>query len=115
VLLIGRTLFDPAFEDRNLLGFERLVRPRRGHDDVRIGRRDPLPQRTLVEIAGNDRRRALPDRQRAIRHIQPQIRLAVLGVEPVAGETVRREDRPDVAVELHLLRPTGLRPAGGSQ
>ena len=48
----------------------------------------------------NDRRAAATIGERALGDVEPQLRLAMTRVRPVAGEAVLRQDRPHVSVEL---------------
>ena len=55
----------------------------------------PLDQRAVGWLTRHDR----PELNRRIPDIKPQIGLALVGVWPVARETVVGKQRPDVAVE----------------
>ena len=100
VLLILRALGDPTFENFFLLSGEFLVRIGRRHQLVFIGAEDPFDQIAFIRLARHEGVLL----QSGLTHIEPQFRLAMAWVVAVAVETVVREDRPHITVELDLLR-----------
>ena len=99
---------DPPGEEGLLLGGERAIGRRRGHDDVVVGGMNPLEDRTRAGIARDDR----PGGQRRLAVIQPQIGLPLVAILPVAVEAVFRKDRPDVTVEINRGFGGGRRRTG---
>ena len=104
VLLILRALGDPAFENFFLLSGEFLVRIGRRHQFVFIGAEDPLDQIAFIRLARHEGVLL----HSGLTHIEPQFRLAMASVVAMAVETVVREDRPHITVELDLLRQRRL-------
>ena len=103
MLLIRRPGLDPPREQLLLLGRERLLRMRRGHDHVGIGGVDPGNQFALRQVAGDDRPRAAFEfAGRLLGGVEPQARLLL--PRPMAGVAVFGEERPDVAVKPQRRR-----------
>ena len=96
MLLILRTLCDPALENLFLPRRQLLVRVGWRHQFVRIVRQDPFHQFALLRLLGHDG----PSRYRFVAQIETQVRLAVLGVRAVTKEAVVGKDRPYVAIEF---------------
>ncbi len=89
-------LLDPLAKLLDLLLSQLLVRLGRWHTFFKIMRENALQQRTLFGPL------QLDGRQRAFVRIQPQIRLAMVGVGPVTIETVVRKYRTNIALERNL-------------
>ena len=104
--LVFCAFFDPAFEQGFLFGLQRLlVRFRRRHHFFLIVGDDARPCFTLGEIAGHNRRNTfIVFFESIFWRIQTELRLAVLWVEPVAGETIVRKNRADLLIKIHLVR-----------
>ena len=100
VLLILRALGDPALENFFLLIGELFVRIGRRHQLFFIGAEDPFDQIAFIRLARHEGVLL----QSGLTHIEPQFRLAMFRVVAVTVETVVREDRPHITVELDLLR-----------
>src|SRR5262249_2267586 len=60
----------------------------------------PRPDFASLEIARLDGDGPVPFGERSLGHVEPELGLAGLGVEPVTGEAVVGQDRSHVAVEL---------------
>src|SRR5436309_937777 len=83
------------------------MRRRRGHHVVGVIAVDPRPDLAFRQIAGREGGAVFAVGEGAdvaVRHVQTKLGLALLGVEPVAGEALIGEDGADVAVELYVLR-----------
>src|SRR5262245_29537185 len=93
--LVGRALGDPLPQNRNLIGRELLVRFRGRHLLLGVGGGEALERFALFGLAGDERIAAI-----RLGDIKSQFRLARLFVGAVALETVVRENRPYVAVEI---------------
>ena len=120
MLLVRRTLLDPAFDRLLLRGGQLLVRLRRRHHLVLVVTENAQPHLALRQVAGLDRNHPVFARLiRALRRVEAQLRFAMFGVDPVAGEAVVRKDRPNIAVEgKHRVRHGGdrrERQAGGEE
>ncbi len=105
-LLVGSPRFDPALDDV-------LLRLREGplvglfgrHEIVRVGGRDSVPKFTFLQRSRLDGGNSILGPVGSLLSgglVQPEIRLALPGVRPVAGKTSIREDRTHVAVERDL-------------
>jgi hypothetical protein len=95
---VRRTLFDPAADQRFLLGRQRLVRLRGRHDLAGIVRHHAAHQLARIRLSRHDRRLATVGRfQGFVPHIQPQSGFA--SPRPVTLETRVGHDRPNVPVE----------------
>ena len=105
VQLVFRPFLDPSRQELLLLRVELLVRLRRRHQFVRVGRVDPRHERAFRWLAGHDR----TGRYGIITVVQPQIGLPMAGIRPVAIKAVVGKNRPDVAVERNLIRQYGRR------
>ena len=105
-----RPLLDPSAERLDLLGRQLLAELLRGHLGFGIVGLDPEDQLAFVGLARNDRDAArLQLRHHALLGVEPQPGLARLVVGTVAGEAIVREDRADIAREIHRAA-LGLRP-----
>ena len=102
VRLIRRAGGDPTPECLFLCRRQRLVRLGRRHPLLRVVRENTLNQQTVARFARHDGFGF----DGFLTHIEPQARLARVLIGPMAGETVFGQDRPDVAIELQLLRFT---------
>ena len=110
VLLIRSPLLDPFADGGLLLGGQRLVRLRGRHHVILVVADDPLPGLALRQITRLDRHVAvLVWLERAFDDVEPELGLALFGVDPVTGEALVGKNWPDVAVELELLRVGGHR------
>ena len=76
---------------------------RRGHDNIGIARLDPLHKAARAGVA----RHHGPPGQSPFPHVQPQVGLPLLGILTMAVETVFRQDRSDIAVEIDRAGVTG--------
>ena len=83
------------------MGGQRLAGFRRRHHFVGIVAGDRADQLALAALARHDHRVGLA--QGAVLEVEPQVGLARLGIRPVAGEAVFREDRQDVAAEIDRI------------
>ncbi len=101
---------DPAAQRLDLGRGEGLAGLRGRHALGGVFRRDPLDQRTLVRLAGHDGAGGAG----GLLDVEPQVGLAMLRVRAVAGETLVRQDRADVAVEVGD-RVGGAGSGGGEQ
>ena len=100
---VGGTAVNPFADGLNLLCGQLVSAVRRRHDVVLIGRHQAGVQLTLAAFTGHDRRHALSLGQRSLADIQPQVCLPGFLVRSVAGKTVARQNRADVAVVIHRL------------
>ena len=107
--LIRRTLFDPLPQLSLLRGGQRLTRLRWRHHFRNIRAVDARPQSRFVQVPWHDGHIARLRRlERLLTHIQTQTGLSQFRVGTVALKTVLREDRSDVAIELHaVIGPDG--------
>ena len=118
VALVFGSLLDPTFHQRDLILAEHLVELGRGHVVVRIVGPEALHHLAGLRPARDDSRIAgFAALERRLGRIKTQAAFDLLLVRPVAGEAGVGEDRPDVAVEMHLLRGGGERheKAGGGK
>ena len=97
--LVGGAGGDPGRDRVALLGRDHLVRVGWGHDDVGIGRAEPLEEQTCLWVTWHDRRAAVARRGGPLEGVEPQIGLTVGRIGPVAGKAGIGEDREHVAVE----------------
>ena len=97
-LILG-ALGHPAPQDLFLFGRQLLVRIRRRHHLVRIGRQDAAKHLAVVRLPGGNR----PHFDRRVPLIQTQIGFPRGAVRTVAGEARIGQDRPDVAIVLQLF------------
>ena len=107
MFLVLGSLLDPAGDEFLVLFRKRFVEIRRGHDVLLVRGHDALPYGTLLRVARDDGVLgpiALKGRVGALNRVEPEVFLALRGVEAVAGKTLVGEDRPDVGVEGNLLR-----------
>ena len=96
-------LKNPFLEELLLLGLQHLVRFRRRHQVVLVRGHDPAPELALLKVARSDRRATLLRRFiHAGLGVQAKTSLARGGVGAMTGEAGVAEERPDVAIELHL-------------
>ena len=100
VALPLRPLFDPALDERDLLGGQMLVRVLVRHAEVGVVRGDPHVHHAVVRLAGNDGEGIVLGGEQTVFRVQPQFRLAAVLVRTVTAVAVVREDRADVAVEI---------------
>ena len=99
-----RALLDPALEQLFLRFGELAIRLRRRHHLVAICAQDACDEFAFRDLSRRDDREAvLIFPQRASLLVQPQLRFARGLVGAVAVVAVLREDRLDVAVEVHLF------------
>ena len=103
VIRPGRPLVDPGAEEADLLGGEPV--PLGRHDQVGLGGRDADDQLALGALPRDDRRPLQPAAERRRPVVEPEVGLLLL--RAVAGEAVRRQDRPDVPFEVDLPRGRG--------
>ena len=97
-----RPLLDPAAEHRDLRGGQLLAALLGRHAQIGVVALDPVDQLALVRLAGHDRHAAaLELGEGPFLGVEPQPGLALLIVGAVAGEAIVREDRPDIAREVH--------------
>jgi len=100
VRLILGPLVDPAAEQLDLmLGQFRLVRVGRRHQLVFVVRGDPLDQRAVLRLAGDDG--ILNGR---VAQVQTQLGLPVALIRTVAGVTPIRQQRPNLPIEINRPR-----------
>jgi hypothetical protein len=97
--LVLSTLIDPVFQKLFLCFRKFLVRITRGHDQLRIGRKDALDEFALgsvswLEGSGTDG---------LIAKVESQISLPVLRIGPVAIEAVFRQQWSDISIEFDAL------------
>ena len=112
---ILRPLRDPPTENLSLGRSHRLVDVRRRHDHVGIGARDAGEDLAGLRLAGHDRRAAaLECRDGDTAVVEPQPRLPVFGIGPMAGEAAVGEDRPHITVEVET-RVGGVRQLSSRQ
>ena len=97
VLRIIRAFADPALQRFLLRRRKAAVRLRRRHEVVAIVSIDSRDELTRVRVSRNKSLQF----QRHVPNVQPQVGLAFVRVLPVAVEAVFRENRPDVAIEVH--------------
>jgi hypothetical protein len=115
-------LLDPLLEEGHLPRRELLARLRGRHLVVLVRGGDPLPELAAVQVPRRDRGATFVEhREDAVAGVEPEVRLARLGVRPVALVAVLGEDGTDVAVELDDVRQGDLssrrassRPPGSS-
>src|SRR6266567_4743728 len=110
MVLVFRSLGDPAPQQFFLRGRESLMRLGRWHEIVRILREDALDQLALAWFAGDDG--LFGDRLFA--HVQAEFALALVGVRPVTIEAVFGKNRPDVAIIAELRLGSGRSRGGRS-
>ena len=82
------------------------MRLRRRHDLVAVFRGDTPPELTLIRSSGLDGGGIISDAigsRLSLGALEPQLRLALARIRPVAGKAPIGEDRPDVPVEGQLL------------
>ena len=104
---ILRALFDPLSERGDVRGLHwfGFALRRLRHQVVRVFRLDALNQFALLRVAGHDRiwmPRTLFECRFA--QVQPQSRLAHLGIGPVTTEAIAGQDRLHVLVKINLPR-----------
>src|SRR5207249_11562319 len=107
---------DPAADERDFA----LAQPAAGfglrHPFRFVLRRDAAEQLALLRLAWHDHRAIFPLGKCSLFSVEPEVRLSLGLVRPVAIEAVVGEDRPDIAVELDGLRQglgsTGKRDPG---
>ncbi len=100
VRLIRGAGLDPFLQEIFLPGRQRLVQRGRRHELLGVRGIDAREELATLKIAGRDG----PELDGGLAAIEPQVGLAGRAVGPVASETVLRQDRPDVAIILGLLR-----------
>ena len=101
---ILRALFDPCL-DFELLGLgQTRMRVRRRHDLVLILAGNAPPDVAILRIARLDPKQSVSLGIRGLGNVEPQLSLARLFVETMAGETVFRQDGPDVAIVIQSVR-----------
>ena len=114
VLGVGGACGDPRREEFLLGRREHVIALGRRHHDVGIGLVEPGHEFALLGVARHDRAgTAVEFGDRSLTVVEPQPAAAIVLVGAVAGETVVREDRPDVAVEVGRAIGGGGR--GGGQ
>jgi hypothetical protein len=93
---------DPFLQRVHLFWLQFLVRVRRRHLVVLIGRDDPCPEFALFQIARDDGRFALGCLlEKPLLRVQPQTGLARVVVGAMAGEAIVRKNGPHVAIEAN--------------
>ena len=96
-----RSIFNPLFDQRDLLIVQLLVEILRRHPLVDVVRSDAAEQLAFIQLARNNRvPAAVQFSEGTFLIIQPQTRLARPFIRPVAGEAIVREDRANVPVEV---------------
>jgi hypothetical protein len=103
----GGALGDPAAQQFGLPGLQaRLVRLRRRHHFVLVGRNDPPDELAGLGAAGNHGLDGVGGRP--FPRIQPEVGLAVAFVGTMAAEAVVRQNRQHVAAEADRFRRRSL-------
>src|SRR5207245_9434208 len=104
VLFPRRALLDPAADERDLAGVEPVGGPDWRHAHRGIRGCDAADHFAGRRIARHDSEMAAQILFRSGFGVKPQLALSISLVRPVAGVALVGKDRPDVAVELDLLR-----------
>src|SRR5437016_3508307 len=99
-----RSLFNPGAEQLDLAWAELPAGTGRRHALLRVGGGDALEQLTLGQVARHEGLPAVPRGESPFCRVEAEVGLALGLVGAVAGETVVRQDGPDVAVEFHRGR-----------
>ena len=94
VLFIFRSRFDPALQDVFLSSGEFFVRLRRRHDLILILADDAAPDLGFGDVSRHDG----PLRRGTVKGIEAQVSLPILWIEAVTGETIVRENGPNIAI-----------------
>ena len=74
---------------------------RRRHPQLGIIGRDPRDQLALVRLSRDDDRRAVGRSEQPLPEVEPQVRLALVLIGPMALVARLRKDRPDLPVEIN--------------
>ena len=105
----GSPLIDPATQQCDLFGRQLPLGLRGRHADIVIRALDPVDQFTRCRVAANNHVLG-----RGLFRVEPQVRRPLLGIRPVAGKAVARQDRQDVACKVdRLLARCVSSPAAG--
>ena len=98
--LVGGPGGNPADEQVFLIRRKHMIALWRRHDQVGVGLPDPGNQFTFVGLAQHDRPQAAVEfGNRPVPLVKPQPSLSVMLVRTVTGDTVVRQDWPDVVVK----------------
>jgi hypothetical protein len=76
----------------------------RRHAEIRIVACDAFDQRTLIWLAGNDRRIATEICECSFGTVEAQIAFTLLFIRPMTREAAVREDGPNLFIEVDLFR-----------
>ena len=115
VLRIGGPLSNPLGQQVNFLSGEFLARVKRWHGIVRVATGDACDQLTVIRFARHDRSMSVEIPGRALRRVDTQFGLSLGVVRAVALVALVRQDRPNVAIEVDLLRRRVSSQSVGSQ
>ncbi len=106
----ARALIDPLFEQGDLFRLQLFASLGRRHAVLRVGGRDLLDQFAFGGFAGNDGTAAAPQLgEGAFLGIQPQLGLALTGVRTMTRETVFRQERQNLPIEINRGRTFRIR------
>ena len=110
VLAPRSTLSNPFCQDFDRLPVQRLlVRISGRHDQVGIGRGHAFQEGTFFRLARNNHCIAASIFGGGLALVQPQLTFSRALIKPVTGETVVRNDRSDVTIEIDVARRHGPR------
>ena len=98
--VVGRASVDPAPEDLDLIVCQGELGLRRRHAESRPGMGDARDELARRRIPWDDRSVPAEVLGRRFERIEPEVRLGVARIGPVALEAAVREDRLDVAREV---------------
>jgi len=112
-LRVFSPLFDPFAEKLFLLVAEILVRVGWWHDFLQVCTENPVNNLTLIWISRQEGIAYAAPLQSSFCSIEPQFALALMFVRSVTGETVVRENRPDIPIEIDLGKKPTRRQDGG--
>ncbi len=104
MFFILRPFENPLLDDFALLGFHYLVGFGRRHDFVSIRTRDAGPHLALFQTARNQGGITSEVTGRPLAGIETQIGFSLMSIRAMTKETIVREDRSDVGVEIHRRR-----------
>jgi hypothetical protein len=103
--IVLRSLFDPATQNINLCRRQDFSGLCGRHVQVCIGRGDSFQQFAVIRVVGHNRSRpGLGWFHRGAALIQTQPGGSMSIIRTVTLKTVLRQDRPDIAIELNIIR-----------
>ena len=99
---VGRALVNPFADDFNLRLIQLVTGVLRRHPVVGIVGGDAEEQLAFAPVAGSNRGDVLALTQGAFADVEPKTGFAGLLVRAVAGKAVQRQQRPDIAIIIHI-------------